>query len=101
MKCPHCDHNFTLKWSNYLRSPFRRHHCPSCQGRLKIILTASSFLLLCIISVIAAATPTVIVFFLTHNFWYTAAAYLLFIAVVILPFDRWLDNNVRPVKPLR
>jgi uncharacterized protein (DUF983 family) len=99
MTCPTCKHGFQLPWRKYLNSPLGHHACPHCHQRVKLVLTASSFLVVGLVSLIAAGTPAVVVFFWTHNFWYTIAAYVLFILAVVMPFDRWLDNNVRPVKP--
>ena len=65
-----------------------------------MILTASSVVLVLLVTVVAAATPTVIVFFFVHNFWYTITAFLLFLSVVVIPFDCWLDNKIRPIKPV-
>jgi len=42
--------------------------------------------------------PAVIAFFFVHSFWWTIGTYLFFLVVLVLPFDRWLDNKVRPVK---
>ena len=63
-------------------------------------MTASSIALLLAATIIAAGMPAVIAFFLVHNFWYTIAAYFLLILGLVMPFDRWLDNGIRPVKPL-
>ena len=100
MTCPHCRHEVSLSWSKYLSSRFGRHACPSCHKRFKIIVTAASVGVLLLATIIAAGMPAVIVFFFLHNFWYTVVAYVLLLLGVVLPFDRWLDNNVRPVKPI-
>lgn len=100
MICPHCDHKFSLSWGKYLSAPFGPHACPSCEQRFKIIVSVSSCLLLGAIAILAGGTPAVIAFFLTHNFWYTIAAYVLFAVGVVVPFDRYLTNTKRPVKPV-
>ena len=63
-------------------------------------MTASSVAMVLLISVVAAALPSVIAFFFIINFWYTIAAYVVITVGVLIPFDRWLDNKVRPVKPV-
>jgi hypothetical protein len=40
-------------------------------------------------------------FFLYSQFLVTITAYLFFIVVLVIPFDRWLDNRIRPVKPVQ
>ncbi|MCE0522181.1 MAG: phage terminase large subunit family protein [Methylacidiphilales bacterium] len=99
MICPHCDHKFSLGWGTYLKAPFGHHTCPGCLKRFKVILTTSYILLLLGITVIGAAMPAVIAFFLTQNFWYTIATYLVFLFGLVLPFDRWLDDRKKPIKP--
>ena len=73
---------------------------PRCGAKFKVVLTASSFVAVVFASVIAAATPAVVVFFLVHNFWYMIGAYVFFIVAVVMPIDRWFDNNIRPTKPV-
>jgi hypothetical protein len=100
MKCPHCAHSFALTWDKYFSSFFGHHTCPACGKRFKIILSVSYFLLLCAIALVAGGTPAIIAFFLSHNFWYTIAAYLLFGFGIVVPFDRYMANTFRPVKPI-
>ena len=98
--CPHCFQTVSLTWSKYFKSPFRHHACPSCGKRFKVEITATSFVVLLAATVIAAGMPAVIAFFFARNFWFTIATYLFFVVVIVIPFDRWLDNKVRPVKPV-
>jgi len=98
--CPHCLHEVSLTWRSYFHSRFGHHVCQSCQKKFRVIVTASSVVLLLVITIVAAAAPAVVAFFLAHNFWYTIAAYVLFLVAFVLPFDRWLDNKVRPTKAL-
>jgi len=100
MNCPHCDEKVPLTWGRYFKAAFQHHLCPSCGKRFKVIVTASSFVVLLVATVIAAGMPAVVAFFLAHNFWYTIGAYVFFVVVLVLPFDRWLDSHVRPVKPV-
>ncbi len=99
--CPHCSHKIPLTWTRYFSSLSGHHFCPGCGKKFKIAITASSVLLLLAVTVIAAATPTVVAFFLAINFWYTIAAYVLVLVGVVIPFDRWLDNKIRPTKPIK
>ena len=101
MICPHCSHDIPLTWGKYFSSIFKDHVCPGCRKKFKVTLTASSIVLLLIGSIIAATMPTVIAFFFIHDFWYTIAAYVVFVVAVVIPFDRWLDDKVRPSKPVR
>ena len=100
MTCPHCDHKVPLTWGRYFKSAFGHHLCPSCGKRFKIILTVSSVALVLVVTIIAAGMPAVITFFFVHNFWWTITAYLFFLLGLVLPFDRWLDNKIRPTKPV-
>ncbi len=100
MTCPHCAHEIPLTWGKYLKSRFGDHTCPGCGKRFRVVLTAASFIAMLAATVVAAGMPAVIAFFFTHNFWYTITAYLFFIVVLVIPFDRWLDNRLRPVKPV-
>jgi hypothetical protein len=98
--CPHCSHKVPLTWTRYFGSPTGHHFCPGCNKKFKVILTASSVALVLLVSVVAAGTPAVIAFFFAINFWYTIAAYFVLLVGVVLPFDRWLDNKIRPTKPI-
>ena len=100
MICPHCSEKVPLTWGKYLRSAFKHHVCPCCGQRFKVILTASSVVLLLLVSISAAGMPAVIAFFFVHNFWYSIVTYVVFVVAVIVPFDRWLDNKIRPAKPV-
>ena len=101
MICPHCSDKIPLTWTKYFSSPTGLHACPGCGKRFKIIMTAASVALLLGVSVVAAGMPTVVAFFLAINFWYTIAAYAVVIGGVLIPFDRWLDNKIRPTRPVQ
>jgi hypothetical protein len=98
--CPHCSHDIPLTWGKYFRSTFKAHVCPGCGKKFKVTLTVSSIALILGASIVAAGMPAVIAFFFVHNFWYTIAAYVVFVFAVVIPFDRWLDDKVRPAKPV-
>jgi hypothetical protein len=63
-------------------------------------VSVSSCLLLGAVAILAGGTPAIIAFFLTHNFWCTIAAYLLFAFGIVLPFDRYMTDTRKPVKPV-
>lgn len=100
MTCPHCSHDIPLTWKKYFGSPLGNHVCPGCGKNFKLALTASYVVLLVAASIVATGMPTVIAFFFVHSFWYTIAAYVVFVGAVVIPFDRWLDDKVRPSKPV-
>jgi hypothetical protein len=98
--CPHCEHDVPLTWKKYFSSWLGHHKCPGCLRKFKIVTTVSSIALVLAATIFAAATPAVIAFYFEHSFWYTIATYVFFIVVVVIPFDRWADNKVRPTKPV-
>jgi hypothetical protein len=100
MTCPHCGAQFPLTWKRYVSAAFGKHTCPQCGTTSQLAWTFSYVAASLAAFVIVALGLLVALHFGGRYIWAVLAVWGL-AALLWVPMDKWFDENLRKLRPLR
>ena len=100
MTCPHCGAQFPLTWSRYASAAFGKHTCPQCATTSQLAWTFTY-----VAATLAAFVGVVLGLLVAIHFggkyiWEFLAVWG-FAALLWIPMDKWFDEKLRKLRPIR
>jgi hypothetical protein len=100
MTCPHCGAQFPLTWRRYASGAFGKHTCPQCETTSQLAWTFSYIAASLMAFVIVGLGLLVAIHFGEKHVWLFLAVWAIG-ASLWIPADRWFDEKLRELRPIR
>jgi hypothetical protein len=100
MTCPHCGAQFLLTWRRYVSSAFGKHTCPQCETTSQLNWTFGYIAASLGAFVVVALSLLAALHFGDKHVWIFLAVWAI-VALSWVPVDKWFDENLRNLRPIR
>jgi drug/metabolite transporter superfamily protein YnfA len=89
-----------LTWKEYFLEILGCHDCVACKRRFKLSFSWLYLAITVLMALIIGGLATFLIVRCTHSRVMAVVGSLVIVLVVLLPLDRWLDDNWRKSAPL-